>query len=287
MTGASIAAQAKLNLALRVLGKDDSGYHPIETLFLRIDLADQIVVRVDTNERKIKSSIDVGPAEDNLAYRAAAAYAAATGWPDNWTIDLRKKIPTGAGLGGGSADAGAVLRALNKLSPRPVGISDLLAIGATLGADVAFMTSETVFAFAEGYGEMLTELPPPPPRALALAIPSFGVSTAEAYRWIDADRVARANRERWDLSTPDWPTLDGYIANDFTPVVSRRHPEIFRLVDWFLREGAVSAGMTGSGSAVFGLFEEKPDDRAFSAPVDAKLLWTTTSERVVEPQLMG
>lgn len=287
MTFVKIQAQAKLNLALRVLGRDDSGYHPLETLFLRIDLADEITIRPAEDERRVTACGDIGPVEENLAHRAAEAYSAATGWPRGWNIDITKRIPVGGGLGGGSADAGAVLRALNAVSPTPLDPTDLPAIGATLGADVAFMAGESVFAFAEGYGERLTALTPPPQRTVALAIPSFGVSSAEAYRWIDADRVARADRDRWDLSDLDWPALNSLVANDFTPVVSRRHPEIFRLVDSFIREGAVAAGMTGSGSAVFGIFGDGPADRAFSLPVDAKLVWTSTSSRVVEPQLMG
>lgn len=286
MRAASISAQAKLNLALRVLGRDDSGYHPLETLFLRVDLADQIMVRTDSADRSVTTDRDVGPAEENLAYRAAAAYSAATGWPHGWNIQIVKNIPAGAGLGGGSADAGAVLRALNALSPDPLTSGQLVSIAATLGADVPFMASDSVFAFAEGYGEQLTELAAPPARTVGLAIPAFGVSSAEAYRWIDADRIGRADRERWDLSNPGWNTLDGIVANDFTPVVSRRHPEIFRLIDWFVREGAAAAGMTGSGSAVFGLFDEGPMERVFSLPVEAKLIWTSTSSRVVEPSLM-
>ncbi|MBA2688721.1 MAG: 4-(cytidine 5'-diphospho)-2-C-methyl-D-erythritol kinase [Gemmatimonadaceae bacterium] len=290
MTGtarsAGISAQAKLNLALRILGKDDSGYHPLETLFLRIDLADEILIRVTSGEKSITTTCNVGPAKMNLAYRAAAAYAAATGWPDGWNISLDKRIPVGAGLGGGSANAGAILRALNSMSENPVSSDDLSGIGATLGADVSFMASDVVFAFAEGYGERLTTLPPPPVRSVALAIPSFEVSSTDAYRWVDADRVARPDRERWDMSGLTWPALDKLVANDFTPVVSRRHPEIFRLVDAFKRQGAQAAGMTGSGSVVFGLFDERPSESGFSLPGDAKLVWTSTSSRVVEPQLM-
>ncbi|MBA3656050.1 MAG: 4-(cytidine 5'-diphospho)-2-C-methyl-D-erythritol kinase [Gemmatimonadaceae bacterium] len=287
MTSVQVSAQAKLNLALRILGRDDSGYHPLETLFLRIDLADEISIRLTDGERTVVCSKDVGPPETNLAYQAAEAYSVATGWPGGWDISVEKRIPVGSGLGGGSADAGAVLRGLNAMAPNPIRAPELLTIAATLGADVAFMASNIVFAFAEGYGEKLTELAPPPSRQVALAVPAFGLSSAEAYRWIDADRVARANRDRWDLSQLSWASLDSIVGNDFTPVVSRRHPEIFRLVDCLVRGGAVAAGMTGSGSAVFGLFEERPEEGAISLPVDAQLIWTSTSGRVVEPRLMG
>lgn len=287
LPSATIAAQAKINLALRILGQDGTGYHLLETLFLRIDLADEIVIRTTTGSRNVSATIDVGPPEKNLAYRAAEAYRAATGWPDGWDIRIEKNIPVGAGLGGGSSDAGAVLRALNAMAPTPIENRELVDIASPLGADVAFMASEMIFAFAEGYGERLTELPPPPARSVALAVPHFGISSAEAYRWVDADRVARDNRERWDLTGLSWPLLDRLVANDFTPVVSRRHPEIFQLVDALTRAGAAAAGMSGSGSAVFGLFDGKPVDGGLSLPGEAKLVWTATSGRVVEPQLMG
>jgi len=137
---AHVAAQAKINLFLDVLERDSSGYHAIETAFLRIDLADEITVREAAGR-----SLDVsgpalpigglGPTEKNLAYRAAAAYADATGWPSGFAIELVKRVPTGAGLGGGSADAGAVLRALEALSPAPLG-ARLTDVAAALGADV-------------------------------------------------------------------------------------------------------------------------------------------------------
>ncbi len=284
---ARIPAQAKLNLALRVLGRDGSGYHNIETLFIRLDLADTLVIRPSDRHRSVTSDVGLGPPEKNLAQVAALKYSAATGWPGGWEIQIEKKIPVGAGLGGGSADAGAVLRGLNKLSPNPLPGDQLQEIGASIGADVGFMASESVFAFAEGYGEKLTGFPAPPPRTIALAIPSFAVSTREAYSWIDTAETMRSDRARWDLTGLSWPVLERLVGNDFTPVVAKRHPEISKLKDWFLSQGAVVAEMTGSGSVVFGIFDEKPPSGGFSIPVEGKLLWTTSSSRVVEPQLMG
>ena len=144
---ARVAAQAKVNLLLRVLAREDSGYHGIETIFLRLSLADDVVVRVgeDIRGRSLDCDGDaipeggLGPAEDNLAYRAACAYGDATGWPSTFAIEVTKKIATGAGLGGGSADAGAVLRALDVMSPSPLG-KRLAELAPSLGADVAFMT---------------------------------------------------------------------------------------------------------------------------------------------------
>lgn len=284
---ARIQAQAKLNLALRVLGRDDSGYHPLETLFIRIDLADSLVVKPTENSKSISAPVSLGPPEENLAFRAAKAYSVVTGWPAGWDIQVEKNIPVGAGLGGGSADAGAVLRSLNALSPNPLTPPDLWAIAAGLGADVAFMATDYAFAFAEGYGEKLTPLEAPQPRAVALAIPAFSVSTRDAYSWFDTDGAARADRARWDLKGLSWPAIERGIENDFTGVISSRHKEIGQLVEWMHSRGARAAGMTGSGSVVFGIFDSKPAGRGFSLPVEGKLVWTRTSGRVVEPQLIG
>src|ERR671937_1623495 len=144
MRSARVMAQAKVNIFLLVGGVDDSGYHVLATLFQRIDLADEVVVRVGGPSRS--RSLDcsgpqlprdgLGPVEKNLAFRAALAYADRTGWPRGFAVELTKNIPVGGGLGGGSADAGAVLRALEVLSPRPVGPQAIQDLAASLGADV-------------------------------------------------------------------------------------------------------------------------------------------------------
>src|SRR5512132_787775 len=143
MPAARVAAYAKINLALRILAREASGFHDLETLFCRIALADDVVVRVsDATDRALTCTGDalpeegLGAPEENLAWRAAEAYADYDNWPRGFTIEIEKRIPVGGGLGGGSADAGAVLRALNALNPRPLPSAELLAIAGTLGADV-------------------------------------------------------------------------------------------------------------------------------------------------------
>jgi 4-diphosphocytidyl-2-C-methyl-D-erythritol kinase len=123
---ARVAAQAKVNLRLRILAREASGYHQIETLFLRLALADDVVVRATSGARSLDAagSVDarqLGPVERNLAWRAASAYSEVTGWPAGFAIELTKHIPVGGGLGGGSANAGAVLRALDARAPTPIG----------------------------------------------------------------------------------------------------------------------------------------------------------------------
>jgi 4-diphosphocytidyl-2-C-methyl-D-erythritol kinase len=262
---ARVAAQAKINLLLRVLAREDSGYHSIETVFLRLDLADDVVVRVgdDIRGRTLDVRGDALPADGlgemttNLAYRAACAYAEATGWPGGFAIELTKNIPTGAGLGGGSADAGAVLRALDALSPSPLG-RQLPDLTPALGADVAFMTIDSPMALAWGRGERLYPLPALARRPVVILVPSFAVSTKDAYGWLAHDRGTYEARggllQPTELDT--WEGIAAIAVNEFEPVVGRRHPSIPAYVDALRDAGALPAMMSGSGSAVFGVFAD-------------------------------
>ena len=261
---ARVAAQAKINLLLRVLARESSGFHSIETVFLRLGLTDDVVVRVGDSIHG--RTLDCGGAlppgglgdtKENLAYRAACAYAEATGWPDRFAIELTKDIPTGAGLGGGSADAGAVLRALDALSPAPLG-RRLVELAPSLGADVAFMTIDSPTALAWGRGERLLPLPALAPRPVVVIIPSFAVSTKDAYGWLAHDRGSYEARAAV-LSPTELDTWEGIAAiavNEFEPVVSRRQPAIAAYVEALRAAGALLAMMSGSGSAVFGVFAD-------------------------------
>jgi 4-diphosphocytidyl-2-C-methyl-D-erythritol kinase len=260
---ARVAAQAKVNLLLRVLAREESGYHSIETVFLRLALADDVVVRIgdDIHGRSLDCRGSALPAEglghttSNLAYRAACAYADATGWPSTFAIELTKEIPAGAGLGGGSADAGAVLRALDALSPSPLG-RRLPELAPALGADVAFMTIDSPMALAWGRGERLLPLPALDRRPVVIVIPAFAVATKEAYSWLAHDRgiyeACGVVLQRTDLDT--WEAVGAVAENEFEPVVSRRHPAIAAYTKALRDAGALVAMMSGSGSAVFGVF---------------------------------
>ncbi|HEY2377019.1 MAG TPA: 4-(cytidine 5'-diphospho)-2-C-methyl-D-erythritol kinase [Gemmatimonadaceae bacterium] len=262
---ARVAAQAKVNLLLRVLAREEGGYHAIETVFLRLSLADRVLVRVgdDVRGRSLDITGDtlpeggLGPTEKNLAYRAACAYANATGWPSTFAIELTKEIPAGAGLGGGSADGGAVLRALDAMSPAPLG-RRLAELAPSLGADVAFMTIDSPMALAWGRGDRLLPLPVLAPRPIVLVMPGFAVSTKDAYAWLAHDRgTYEAQSSVLQPSELDtWEGLGAVAANDFEPVVSRRHPEITAYLDALRGAGALPALMSGSGSAVYGVFTE-------------------------------
>lgn len=280
---ARVAAQAKINLGLRVLSREPDGYHQIETVFARLKLADLVDVRITSGARTLDvRGADTGPVEQNLAMRAAVAFARAVGWPAGFAITLEKRIPIGAGLGGGSADAGAVLRALNALAPSPMSEADLLHVATPLGADVPFLTSSAVLALGRGRGEQLTPLPALPERAVALVQPGFSVSTREAYGWIDAARGdARVpSRSVAADSLASWESLAALTDNDFERVVAARHAAIPRIVDALTGAGASIARMTGSGSTVYGIFAIPPDANRLAERVPGSVIVTSTAREV-------
>jgi 4-diphosphocytidyl-2-C-methyl-D-erythritol kinase len=290
---ARVRAQAKVNLVLRILARETSGYHAIETVFLRIELADQVRVRIAAGR-----SLDVagpelpaaglGPAEKNLAYRAALAYQAATGWPRGFAIEVEKHIPVGGGLGGGSADAGAVLRALDGLSPEPLG-PHLVEIAAPLGADVPFMAIDSPMAIGWGRGERLFPVRVPDTRPMVVVVPNFGVSTAEAYGWI-----ARARGEYAPVGAvlppealDSWEGIASVATNDFQRIVAAHHPQIAELADELASHDALLSMMSGSGSAVFGIFETPPDAAAITRSTGCRVFASATATRVAGVSLDG
>ena len=258
-----VAAQAKVNLRLRVLAREDSGFHQLESLLLRLELADTVRIRRTPSDRSLDVSGDadpaaIGPVERNLAWRAAVAYADLAGWDDGFAIELEKRIPIGGGLGGGSADAGAVLRAMDAMSRKPLGEEALVRIAFTLGADVPFLTGAHPYALAWGRGERLLALKAPPKRPVVLLVPSFGVSTKEAYGWLEAPRatsmpVGDATGILRPTALASWKQIAALAVNDFEPVVSTRHPEIAALVNGLREMGCAPAMLSGSGSVVFGV----------------------------------
>jgi 4-diphosphocytidyl-2-C-methyl-D-erythritol kinase len=260
---ARVNAQAKVNLFLRVLEREESGYHQIETLFCRIALADRVTVRVEGTSKHLDitgprlPAAGLGPIEKNLAWRAAEAYAGVTGFPAGFHIEIEKHIPVGGGLGGGSADAGAVLRALNAINPSPLPAADLLRIASPLGADVPFLTQEAAVAIGRGHGEQLEIVPPLAPRPVWLIIPDVAVNTTEAYRWLDESvtRPAPSNLSALEVCT--WESLASVATNDFEAVVGGKVPVIGRLLAGFrseaLREVMGESAivlMSGSGSTI-------------------------------------
>lgn len=298
MITAYTVAQAKVNLGLQVLAREASGYHAIETVFHRLELADEVRIRRTEGEKSLVVTgpalphEGLGPASTNLAWRAAEAYQQAAGWDGGFAIELRKCIPVGGGLGGGSADAGAILRACDRLAEQPLGRAPLQEIAASLGSDVPFLTSEATAALAWGRGERLLEVPPLPPRRVALVVPTFSVSTAAAYGWL-AERRGGAPPAPSRLPQPTEISWESFAAaeNDFEPVVGARHPEAPALLATLRKLGAAPAMLSGSGSTVFGVFDgAQPTDierRLAKLVAPAAVIWTRTAARVVPVAVTG
>jgi len=250
-------AHAKVNLDLRVLGVRADGYHELRTVFQSIELHDTLTCVEKPGPFTLKCRAPGVPLDDsNLVWKAAAGLWTALGQAGevrDVVIQIEKKIPLQAGLGGGSADAAAALMALARLwGGAPISL--LREVGATIGADVPFFLSGGT-ALGLGRGEEIYPLVDLPRHFVVIVRPPFGVSTAEAYSWYDEDRSAglRENRELQQLPVP-WPSRAAQMINDLEPPVMRRHQEIGGLKAQLRESGAMAAAMSGSGSAVFGLF---------------------------------
>lgn len=306
MGGATVRAQGKINLFLRVTGREASGYHHLETLFCRIALADGVTVRLTSSGRSLDSAgpalppEGLGATEKNLAWRAAVAYLDAAGWPASFAIELDKQIPVSAGLAGGSADAGAVLRALNALSPHPVTADRLLQLARALGADVPFLTQDVAtLAFAWGRGDAWHALPPLPSRPCLVALPPLGVATQRAYAWLDEAR-SWTGREIQPVATgtnlpdvPSWNDVSRLAHNDFEAVVFPRYPEVERA--WLYLSQVASPGgpaafvrMSGSGAAIFAILanEVAASDALPAPPSGVRVIMSHTADRVEPVQLI-
>ncbi|MFI5245831.1 MAG: 4-(cytidine 5'-diphospho)-2-C-methyl-D-erythritol kinase [Gemmatimonadales bacterium] len=282
-----VEAQAKLNLFLRILSREASGYHQLETLFQRIALADSVTVTSGGAGRTLDCrGANTGPVERNLAWRAALAFADAAGGPAAFRIEIEKRIPVGGGLGGGSADAAAVLRAMNALAPTPLDDRTLSNIAFSLGADVPYLLSTHALAIGWGRGERLHPLEAMPSRDVLLAIPPFGISSADAFRWYAEEHALRRPGTRSPLPparTTEWKTIASLAANDLEGVVIAHHAEIAALRDALRRSGAFLARMSGSGSTVFGVFDVAAAGHAFPEldALGARVIRTSTVERVL------
>lgn len=268
-----VRAFAKVNYALEVLGRREDGYHEIRTVLQSISLQDEL--EVSGPAERFRLSVEppgtgVGPDRENTVFRAWRLLAEEAGAPPVRVV-LRKGIPAGAGLGGGSADAAALLRGASELLGLGLGEEELAALALRVGADVPFCLSGGT-ALGEGVGERLSPLPAPPEHWLVVGMPPRGASTAEVYRAYDALGGAgpggRAGRVVRALRGGDLGALGEALGNDLLPVTGRLVPEVEGLVVALRRAGALGACMSGTGTAVYGVFGEEAAAREAARRVE-------------------
>jgi 4-diphosphocytidyl-2-C-methyl-D-erythritol kinase len=266
MTNAvSLPALAKINLFLRVLSRNQDGYHDLETLFCLISLADGLHAE-RRGGRGVTLEVrgpDLGEADQNLAVRAAAMVLDATGNRFAVHLTLTKRIPVRAGLGGGSSDAAAALHAVNQLAGHAVPRHELLQFAAHLGSDVPFFFSGAPLALGWSRGERMLRLPPLPSLPALLLTPPIPVSTAEAYHWVDGGRESGGRRGAVALdldALSRWGDIGRMAGNDFESPVFSHYGEIRAAFEVLVTTRPLVCRMSGSGSTLFAIYRS-PRDR--------------------------
>lgn len=281
-------APAKVNLWLRVLGRRRDGFHEIDTLFQAVDLCDEVEVS-RSPEAGIGLAVEgteLGPPRQNLAYRAACGFLDAVG-PNVGAAGIRirlgKRIPAGAGLGGGSSDAAAVLRCLSALWGHPLPHAALSEVGASLGSDVAFFLGAGPLARGRGRGEVLEALPSLPETHLVLVLPPVHVATGTAYGALARHRAEHGDEVRGVPADvpPGWESLAVAAVNDFELVVPTAHPSVEASLDALRSAGARPALLSGSGSACFGVCPSADRARDMADGLTAALGWPAVPVRTL------
>ena len=261
MTTLYEGAYAKVNLTLDVLAKREDGYHDLQSIMQAISIRDDIEIDVGTGKPWcLKCDKEGIPCDErNLAWKAAEVYLKAMHKdPGGLEIRITKRIPTEAGLGGGSADAAAVLRALNHHYGDPLSVGALAELGAQVGSDVPFCVICGT-AMVEGRGERLRRLPDLPDCFFVVCKPDFSVSTPEMYRKLDESPVGRRPDQlamESALLSGDLKAVGENLCNVFDPLVTQEHLELNYIKSLFANYGAIGHQMTGSGSAVFCMVAE-------------------------------
>lgn len=253
-----VRACAKINLVLRVGPKRPDGYHEVVTLIARVSLAD--VLLIETADRIAVHCPDL-PGGDTLVTRALGLLVEAAAYPGGFQVHIDKRIPHGAGLGGGSADAAAALRYANALFPQPLPDAEVARLAALVGSDVPALLYE-VGAIGRGRGEQVEPVPSLPRAALVLAHPGRPLATRDVY----VRYAAPAERPAEEIAIPgDFDALAAMVENDLASTAETLEPGCRALVEALRERGALASTVSGSGSAVFGIFR---DDASATAAAD-------------------
>ncbi len=258
-----IPAFAKINLRLDILGKREDGFHELRTIFQTISLHDELRLRVSRRPQialKIKGNqlLSAEPVEKNLVYRAVDALRRELGIRAGVEIELKKMIPAGRGLGGGSSDAAAALLGYLRLMKKKLAAARLMEIASSLGADVPFFLWGGR-ALGVNKGDEIYPLPDIAKQHLLVVSPrDIHVPTPDAYRWLKAKALrltkSAANHKLWEFCALCWSAQGSALSNDFEGPVFRRHRRLDQIKRELLQRGAAEASLAGSGSAVFGVF---------------------------------
>ncbi len=263
--GFVVAAPCKINIHLRVLDRRSDGFHDLESVFQTISFGDEL--RVESLKERFACDVLMDgpvPPERNIVFKAVAAFRRAVPFDGGVRIQIEKRVPFGAGLGGGSSDAASALIALNRISGAELDVAALEAIAAELGSDVPFFIRGGT-AYVEGRGERVFPIPARDDYHLVLVNPGFASDTGRAFALLDAARDSASVPANAGLSrdllissvreNPEqWP-----FFNDFLPVLERESPEYRRMIDGLAAAGALFAGLSGSGATCFGVFSTRKD----------------------------
>jgi 4-diphosphocytidyl-2-C-methyl-D-erythritol kinase len=273
-----ILAPAKINLSLKILGRRNDGFHGLDTLIAPISLYDEL--RIDKGRHGIKFSCDdpsVPQGDDNLVVRAAKTFFETTKIEPAISIELKKKIPHGAGLGGGSSDAASVLLALNELFEAKLSREVLTEMAEPIGSDVPFFLFQSA-ALCKGHGEMVSPVKLKRQFSILLLKPAFAVSTAWAYsRWQDSREILGIRYEAQEFA-------EQAFVNDLERPVFEKFVFLAQLKMWLLRQSKVGAAlMSGSGSTMFAVIRENADADSVAKRAKGALdpeLWTCACETI-------
>ena len=272
-----LRAFAKVNYALDVLGLRVDGYHEIRTVMQSVSLADEVELRRAAGGFALTlelEAVKIGPPEQNTAYLAWKSLQRLTDEKLPVEVTLHKRIPAGAGLGGGSADAAAVLVGLNEIFNLGLSVNELREVGNTIGADVPFCISGGT-SLGEGVGEILTPLPAPQAHRLVVAKPLRSADTASIYRAYDRAEMQSTRCVESVVSalrSGNVPALASAVGNDLAPVTRDLVSEIATLEQALIASGALGASMSGSGTAVYGIFDDEVTARVAQDTVDVPFI---------------
>lgn len=288
MNALATAAPAKINLILRILERRADGFHEIDTVFQAIELADRVEVEIAPAgaggpiELEVDGP-DLCPPEENLAWRAAEAFLAASDSSQGVRIRLTKKIPAGGGLGGGSSDAGAVLRLLDALiGGLTPGV--LLQLAADLGSDVPFFLGDGTMAHGTGRGEVLEALSPLPVRDVLVGLPPVHIATGPAYAAVATARASGAPISR-PLHKSDrpvsWAEVAAMAENDFEAFAVAEHPKVARTLEALGDCDPEVVMLSGSGAACFAVLRENADAEPMARALSDRLGWPVVASRTL------